>query len=314
MDTLPELSVRHLRCIVALSRAGKFTAAAAELGLSQPGLSRIVQQAEQLLGVRLFDRVTRSVAQTEAGRSFIPAAERMLGELEQQVRHIRALDGDVRGQLIVSSLMSISHHVLPAALLQFRQRYPRMHIRIREGLQNAVQEDVRSGVADFGIGGPPSPRQSIIVGPVTEERCHAILPPGHPLAGRRSLTMGDLAGECFVSMPAEAGLRRLIDATAAAAGVSLDHGIVINQYQSLFDFVSSGLGVAIVPASALPPERRPDLTIRPMHPAIRRKVAVLHHEDRPLSAVSQEFLAIFQPMFLVAIGTSAGKLIASSPA
>lgn len=304
MDQLSDLSVKHLRALVALSRFGKFTAAAAELGISQPGLSRIVQQAEEQLGVPLFTRGTRTVAQTEAGRAFIPAAERVLRELEQQSLQLRMMSGTLRGQLIISSLMSISHHVLPAALVAFRQRHPHMHIRIREGLQSDIQEDVRTGAADFGLGSPPMIRRGIAVQSVIEEPCYAILPQHHSLAGRPMLTLADLSGEPFVSMPAEAGLRRLIDAAAAAQGVELDHSIIINQYQSLFDFVSNGLGVAIVPASALSPTRHPDLVSRSIHPVMQRHIGVLFREGQLLTAACEEFLTIFQPMLLQAAQVS----------
>lgn len=110
---LPDLSTRHLLAIVALARSGKFVAAAADLGISQPSLSRVIQQVESELGVVLFERATRRVSQTAAGREFIPVAERLLGELQQQTRAIRELDGRLRGQLVVASLMSVAHHVVP---------------------------------------------------------------------------------------------------------------------------------------------------------------------------------------------------------
>ena len=130
---VPNLSTKHLKAIVALARFGSFIAAASYLRVSQPGLSRIVQQTEALLGVKLFARGTRSVSQTEAGREFIPAAERLLGELLQQSEKVRNLDGQLRGQIIISSLMSISHHVLPAALVTFRRQHPKIQIHIRGG-------------------------------------------------------------------------------------------------------------------------------------------------------------------------------------
>src|SRR5262245_11225622 len=113
----PDLSTRHLRAIVALARSGKFVAAAADLGISQPSFSRMIQHAERELGAVLFVRNTRRVSQTAAGREFVPVAERLLGELTQQSQAIRELEGRLRGQLIVASLMSIAHHVVPAALV-----------------------------------------------------------------------------------------------------------------------------------------------------------------------------------------------------
>lgn len=310
MDELPDLTVKQLRAIVSLSRCGKFTAAAAELRISQPGLSRTIRHAEHLLGVKLFARGTRSVAQTEAGRAFIPAAERMLDELLQQARRVRTLDGTLRGQLIISCLMSISHRVLPAALVRFRQQHPQMHIRIRESLHSGVQEDLRSGLADFGIGNASSPQRGISMQSVVQETCYAVLPPRHRLAKRASLTLRDLAGECFISMPTESGMRRLVDAAASRQAVALDHGIVINQYQSMFDFVSSGLGVCVVPAVALPRQGTPALAVCALRPLIRRRIGVMHLAERPLSPASREFLGIFRPMLLAATrqATSGGPV------
>ena len=74
LQDAPNLSIKHLRTVVALARFGSFIAAASYLRMSQPGVSRIVQQVETRLGVKLFARGTRSVSQTEAGREFIPAA------------------------------------------------------------------------------------------------------------------------------------------------------------------------------------------------------------------------------------------------
>ena len=71
-------------------------------------------------------RGTRNVSLSEAGREFVPVAEKMLVDLEQQSQRIRALDGQMRGQLVIASLMSIAHQVLPAALVEFRMRHPKM--------------------------------------------------------------------------------------------------------------------------------------------------------------------------------------------
>jgi len=296
-----DLSTRHLRAVIALARFGKFVAAASEIGVSQPTLSRLIQQAEQELGVALFHRGTRSVVQTEAGRAFVPAAERMLGELVRQSQALRAPDGQLRGQLIISSLMSISHHVVPAALVTFRRKHPNMFVQVREGIASGVIADVRSGAADFGIGAVPEKQGEIAVQSVVEEPCYLIVPRRHRLARRTSVGLGELAGEPMISMPTDSGLRRLIDQVAQAEGVTLDHGIVTNQFPSLCEFVATGLGVSIIPASAVPPSFAGKVSVRRLRPALKRKVCILHLAERPLSAASAAFLEIFRPMFLAAI-------------
>ena len=297
----PDLSTRHLRAIVALARSGKFVAAAAELGISQPSLSRMIQQAESELGAVLFVRATRRVAQTAAGREFVPVAERMLGELMQRSQAIRDLDGRLRGQLVIASLMSLAHHVVPAALVAFRKRHPGIFIQVREGIASGVLEDVRGGLADFGIGAVPEGRREIVVQSVVEEPCCLVLPRRHRLNGRRSVRLADLADEPMISMPADSGLRRVMDTLAQVHGVALNYAIVTSQFTSLFDFVAQGLGVAIVPLSALPPTLERRLATRTLRPAVTRRVGILHLADRPLSAAATGFLEIFRPMLMSAI-------------
>jgi LysR family carnitine catabolism transcriptional activator len=294
-----DLSTRHLQAVIALAHSAKFVAAAVEIGVSQPTLSRLIQQAEEELGVALFHRGTRSVVQTEAGRAFIPVAERMLGELARQREALRAPDGELRGQLVISSLMSISHHVVPAALVAFRRRHPNLFVQVRDGIASSVLADVRSGAADFGIGPAPDKLGEIAVQSMVEEPCYLIVPRKHRLAKRPSVGLRELAGEPMISMPTDSGLRRLIDSAAQADGVTLEHSVVTSQFASLCEFVFKGLGVSIIPASAVPPAFLGN--VRKLRPALKRKVGILHLADSPLSAPSTAFLEIFRPLFLAAI-------------
>jgi LysR family carnitine catabolism transcriptional activator len=296
----PNLSMKHLRAVVTLARFGSFIAAASYLRMSQPGLSRIIQQTEAMLGVKLFARGTRRVSQTEAGREFIPAAERLLGELLQQAQKARALDGEMRGQLIISSLMSISHHVLPAALVVFRKKHPKMHVQVREALASAVQEDVRSGIADFGIGHATALSEGVVAESIVQEACFVVMPKRHRLNRGGSVSVKDIGDEPMISMPVDSGLRRTIDVVASERGVVFNHSIIINQFGSLFDFVAHALGISIVPASALKPITDPSIAVKPLRPAITRRIGILRLADRSLLPASQAFLEIFQPRFFAA--------------
>lgn len=295
MYEAPDLSMKHLRAIVALARFGSFIAAASFLGISQPGLSRIIHQAEELLKVKLFVRGTKAVSLSEAGREFISVAEKMLVDLEQQTQRIRALDGEMRGQIIIASLMSIAHQVLPAALVDFRMRHPKMFIRVREGFGPQVADDVRSGIVDIGIGNAVNASQDIHVDTVVDERFYAVFPIGHPLSTRTTLKLDDIAGEQLVSMPIESGLRRIIDLAASSRGIVLDHSLITNQFGTLIQLVASGLGVGIVPATVLPPAKDATVAVVPIKPAMTRQIGILRRADRPLSETAELFLSLFTP-------------------
>lgn len=295
---LPDIGIKHLNAIVSLARFGSFIAAATHLGISQPGLSRIVQQAERKLGAALFERGARAVSLTPAGREFLPFAERMLAEFAHQAERLRAGHGAQEAQLTIASLMSISHLALPTALVAFRRNYPRIFVHVREGVGSAVAEDVRNGVVDFGIGSPGADTAGIAAESVMEESFFVILPAGHPLEAKEVLGLADLRGVPLISMPVESGLRRATDAAASQAGVQLDHSVVTHQYSSLFGFVRSGLGATVVPASTLPPRDEPAFIVRPLHPPVSRRIAVLRLAGRPLSDASEAFLRILRPQLM----------------
>lgn len=297
---LPDISVKQMDAIASLARFGSFVAAASHLGISQPGLSRIIQQAEKRLGAKLFIRGSRSVALTPAGRDFLPFAEQILADFALQVERIRRSKKEPALNLAIASLMSVSHLVLPNAVMQFRANYPEVFIEVREGVGSTVYEDIRSGAADFGVGHLGDLPPEIETESVLEENFFAVLHCDHPLAKREILQLTDLKDVPLVSMPPESGLRHAIDKAAAGAGVELLHSVVTNQYGSLFGFVANGLGITIVPASALPPGETTTLTIRALNPAITRQIAVMHLANQPLNKVSEAFLRVLRPLLVSA--------------
>jgi len=239
----PDLSSRQLHCVVALARYGSFVAAAADLGLSQPALTRAIMRIEQTLGVRLFTRSTRRVALTAAGREFVPVAERLIADLDIGIQNMHTLGTRQRGRLVIASLMSVAYGLLPGIIAAYRARYISVDLELREGVLSAVTEDVRSGLADFGIGDVTNTSTisaAIEAEALSDSAFRVVLPAGHPLARKRSLRMGDLRGESIIAMPFGAGMRRSIDSAAAAAGIAFDRTITVSQFATIFKLVQAG--------------------------------------------------------------------------
>lgn len=297
-----DLSTRHLEAVTSVARYSSFIAASADLGISQPAVSRLIHQAEERLGVSLFSRTTRQVALTTAGREFVPAAERMLTDLALQVDRARDLSGQLRGRLVISSLMSITHHVVPAAVGAYRRSFPQIQIQVREGLGSEVQEDVQAGIADLAIGNTSGLTENIVIDTDVRESCYAVLPREHRLARQKSVTLRELSREALISMPPESGLRRLIDGVAATKGLTLNHLTVVDQFGSMLDFVVAGLGLAIVPAAARPAGKSNGLVVRPIRsPALIREIGIVRLANRPLSPTANGFLKILRPLLLAAV-------------
>jgi len=294
-----DVGIKHIRAINSVATYGSFTAAAADLGITQSAVSRMVLQVEKQLGVSLFLRSTRNVVLTAPGREFTASTRRFIEDLNIQVENARALGGQIRGRLIISCQLSITHHVVPDAVLKYRKAHPRVEVHIREGLGSEVHEDVRSGLADFGVGNVTGLNQEIVADEVVQESLFAVLPSRHRLRSKSVLSLREIKDDEFVSLPTGAGLRRQIDGVAAASGITLKHTTVVEQFGTLFDFVAANVGIAIVPASALPPHSPKGVVVKKLaSPTLVRKIGILHLKGRALTPAAIGFLDIFRPLFL----------------
>lgn len=290
-----DLSTRHLRALVAVAQYRNFAAAATDLGISQPTLTRTVRRAEDMLGVALFTRTTRRVALTAAGREFLPMAERLLSDLGLGIRNVRELAEMERGQVVIASLMTIAHGVLPGAVRRFAANYPSVAVELREGVQARVLEEVRGGSADFGLGDAPDVGGPLEIESLGEHGFRIALPAGHRLLHRKSVSLKDLAGERLISMPTEAAARRTLDAAAIAAGVALDSHFTVGQFTTAFQLVAEGLGVAIVPSTYFDGGHPDNVSSRPLRGQdVVQRLGVIRRRDRAVSPAAAAFLAILR--------------------
>ena len=251
LSGLPDLTSRQLQTVVALAEYGSFIAAAALLKTSQPAVTRTVKHVEEVLGIKLFDRSTRSVQITAAGREFVGVAGRMLNDLRITIRSMRELSDQRRGQVIISSIMSVASGKLPRLVSTYRFDHPGIELHVRDGVHGTVIEDVRSGAADFGItylDDLPDPFMSV---PLGKEEFTVVLPRHHELAGKKSLSLSDLKDAPLVSLPSDSRTRRVIDSAASSIGLTLNHVVTVSQFATMLGFVRAGIGLAIAPKSGV---------------------------------------------------------------
>lgn len=288
-----EVSARHLRAVIAVAENRSFIAAAAYLRISQPALTRMIKHIEQLLGVTLFSRTTRSVAPTQAGRDFVALAERLLNDLKLGVTHLRARSSQHSGQVIVSSVLPLADAVLPQLIVDFRKRYPGIQIHLRQGIHREVLDEVRNGVADFGIGYVDQSTDDVATEPLVTERLHLVMPAKHPLAKRSRIETSALEGLTFVSFPGESRTRYIVDRAAAANGFQLQYAVTANRLPALLMLVRNGIGLAVVPASERPDTHDRTLVSKPLSGArFGLALGVLRSKQRALSPAAAILLVI----------------------
>jgi DNA-binding transcriptional LysR family regulator len=242
---------RQLRYFVALAEQLHFGRAAAALHISQPPLSRAISGLERQLGARLFARSRRKVELTPEGARFYDEAKRLLGQLERAAREVGAMALGESGRLRLGFVSLADYGVLPGLLKGFKAARPGVSLGLREMLSPEQAAALAAGELDFGLLLPPvaGELEHLVV---QSEKFVAALPSRHAAARRGGrIAIRDLAGEPFVMVPREIapGLYDIVAGLAARAGFAPRIAQEAIQMQTVVSLVSSGLGVAIVPAS-----------------------------------------------------------------
>ncbi|HNJ45384.1 MAG TPA: LysR family transcriptional regulator, partial [Ottowia sp.] len=156
-----DLSLRQLEAFVQVADSGSFRRAAARLGQAQPVLSRLIGQAEQTLGARLFDRDTRRVEITPAGRELLPLAQRLLRDFDDTLGDFGAFMAGRSGRVSMVVLPSVSVAWVPRAMAAFARTHPQVNFALAEAPADTLLALLEAGRADFGISVRPAPQQRL---------------------------------------------------------------------------------------------------------------------------------------------------------
>lgn len=156
------LTPHQLAAFLALARAGSFSAAAAQRGVTQSALSRIIQHMETQLDRPLFDRTTRSVELTPTGHELLPIAERIVAEFDEGLGELARFVEGRRGRITVAALPSIAAVLLPPAMARFSASAPDVEFAILDGLSGSVLDAVAEGRADIGLTIQPDPQAALV--------------------------------------------------------------------------------------------------------------------------------------------------------
>jgi len=289
----PDLSSRQLKAVLTLAEQRSFIAAATALRISQPALTRTIKQVERTLGVPLFLRTSRQVRITPAGREFVALAERLLGDLHIGVESLRGREGRPAGQVVVSSVHSLSRALQRTIMEEYEKQFPRTQVHLREGIHGDVLDDVGSGVADFGVGYVDGLPKNLLGATLAVERLHVILPATSPLSARSQFDIHALNGVALVSFPPDSRTRRLVDRAAAASGFALRYVMTVNRLPTLIDLVGNGIGLAILPSSEHEVARTHRLISRPLvGPRLASRLGLILLRNRELAPPAAALLTI----------------------
>ncbi|MET8327849.1 LysR family transcriptional regulator [Streptomyces sp. NPDC005181] len=289
-----ETTLRQLAAYAAVARAASFTAAAAQLHISQSSLSRAVADLERQLGTQLLERDTRNVQLTAAGAEALRIAEQIVNSHRSGMKELERFLLGESGTVAVATLPSVAAVLLPEVISSFRKQQPQVAIQIMDGLEQSVVDRVLSGDADFAITtGEPSGQ--LEHRPLVRDRFVAVLPQAHPLADRPQVSWEDLAREPFLAVGRDSSVRRLTDAAFAQVDAQTAPASEAGNVATVGGLVAAGLGVSAMPALVLPLLGSGPVVHRPLvEPAVDRRLDIALRARRPLPPAAQRFLTTLE--------------------
>jgi DNA-binding transcriptional LysR family regulator len=271
------LDTRRLRVLCEVARHGSFSAAAAELGYTQPAVSRQISTLEAEVGAILIRRVPQGAVLTDAGRLLVARSEPILARLAEVEFELRAMAGLDAGQLRLASFASAAASILPIAIAEFRRRHPAIEISVVMADPIESLPMLRAGELDIAISHDPMGGLAEELGAsgvagfdlvhLFDDPMYVALPAGHPLAEWAQLDLASFAEEPWMlattnSCPDS----KLFLRACHAAGFEPRIAFQNDDYPAILGFVAAGVGVALVP-DMVARGVRDDVVIRSLEPA-----------------------------------------------
>ncbi|WP_305785204.1 LysR family transcriptional regulator [Symbioplanes lichenis] len=274
-----DLDLRLVGYFTVVAEQSNFARAAAALHVAQPSLSRQIQRLEAHLGVRLFDRTPHGSTLTEAGRAFLPRARELLEAAHAATLSARESAGPQ--ELTIGYTADL---VITPAVRRLRHRHPTARIRTRH-----VAWDDHRALADRRVDALVAraplmfPADRLRVVDLWTEPRVLVVPADHPLAGKESVTVGDLGGEAFPecpsAVPAWVEFSRL-EPRPGGAPVR-DAPFDYESFEDKLDLVAEGRSVLVLPAGDRRPSLRADLTTIPIEGVAPARVVLAHRPTDP---------------------------------
>jgi len=285
------MNFTHLAAFLAVVETGSVTGASARLHISQPALTREIRDLEERLGVTLFDRRPRGMSPTEAGRLLARYATRIFSLADEAEAAIDEYAGLMRGTLKLAASRTIGSCVLPSVLDTFCILYPSVEVDVAEMNTEQVEGSLLAYERQLGfVEGPfdTDAFDSVVLG---RDTLIPVAAPSHPLAGKRKITMNDIARYDILSREPGSGTRGAIESAFADHGLAFAPRLSVGSAEAMNRLLTRGHAIAWVSRLTIEAELDTGMLV-PLKAAgltIERELAVIWHKGSTLSPSARKF-------------------------
>ena len=277
---------RHLRAFVTIAETGSLGAAARKLHIGQPALSQALANLEQLVGVRLVERTTRTLALSAAGKEFLIDAQRVLQENERLMQHGEQWAQAQRGRISLLSIPSVAHRLLPSIMRVFGVTHPNVVVDVHDHADPILRQQIERGEGDLAIFTKTQRDAEERTLPFLNDQFRFVCHAGHHLAAGEFVDRAQLAEERLILLRTGTLFRNFAD--AALKKVRLKYPpIEVDQPATLIGMVEAGLGVSLLPGLSCPPKAlRTVISLPFVKQGVFREIVFFHAGSRePMPAV-----------------------------
>lgn len=284
------MELTQLRYLLAVAETGNFTRAAARSNVSQPALSQQIINLESEFGRKLFHRLGRRAVLTEAGQSLAERARRILFEVENAAKELQD-SPTASGRIVVGAVQTVMPYLITPLIAALRTSHPHLTVAAREDFRHDLVASVVEGDVDFAVVPLPLDERRVSIEPLFTEPLLLVVGNHHPIAQRTEIDLNDLAEEHFVTLGQGSTLAAQIRAFFGDHNFEPHIRYQCAQVATLKLFVSSGLGISILPQLARQPRDQETLTyLRLGSSEPTRQLAVVRHLQRYQTRGAEQFL------------------------
>lgn len=240
------MDLNLLRSLVAVADAGAITEAASRLGISQPALTRRIQQLEAEFGAEFLSRSRKGAVLTELGRQVEREARLLIDRydrLKTEVASQRNVEG---GTVRIGGGATAVSFVLPDAIARFQRDFPRVHFHVKEASSSEIASDVADGRLELGLVTLPVRTTGLEIEPLVEDRIVLVAAQGSPLATARQVPVASLDGQNFVGFEGGSAIRQIVDASLREAGIEINVVMELRSIPAILRMVATTGSLAFV--------------------------------------------------------------------
>ncbi|MDR1818576.1 MAG: LysR family transcriptional regulator [Puniceicoccales bacterium] len=287
------MHIESLKIFADLVDTRSFSKTAKLNGVTQSAVSQQLRAMENYYKVLLVDRTSKRFRLSREGERLNEAVREILRCHERATGALQEMRDQISGAIRISTIYTIGFHELPPVVRRFLASYPAVDVRVEYRRSNMVVEDVLQSEVDLGLVAYPTRAKNIEIIPFAHDRLVVACNPRHPLAERREINLGDLAGQRFIGFDQDVPTRRAIDQILSDHNVDVSLVREFDNVETLKRAVEVGIGLALVPSSTIRQEVAQGALVglevkgAPFPP---RPLAVIHRSGFVLTPAMRKFI------------------------